>query len=199
VGQVANIETFVLVQKLLCARTAQILSISEVARDAALSVNTVKRYINLLSMTFQCFLLRPYYENTGKRFVKSPKIYFSDVGLNKAILGEMSIDSGAAYENWVFAELIKWKQLQQAEPDLYFYRTSGGMEIDFLIAGAGKILPVEVKSSDKVNYADGKNIASFMQEHNKQSTVGLIIYRGRKITEVRKNVWAVPDWALFAT
>lgn len=199
VGQVAHIETFVLVQKLLCARTAQILSISEVARDAALSVNTVKRYINLLSMTFQCFPLKPYHENVSKRFVKSPKIYFSDVGLNKAILGEMSISSGAMYENWVFAELIKWKQLQPAEPDLYFYRTSGGMEIDFLIAGAGKILPVEVKSSDKVDYADGKNIASFMSEHTRQSPVGLIIYRGRKITEIRKNIWAVPDWALFAS
>lgn len=198
VGQVAHIETFVLVQKLLCARTAQILSISEVARDTALSVNTVKRYINLLSITFQCFLLKPYHENVGKRFVKSPKIYFSDVGLNKAILGEMSISSGAMYENWVFAELIKWKHLQPVEPDLYFYRTSGGMEIDFLIAGTGKILPVEVKSSDKVDYADGKNIAAFMSEHTRQSPVGLIIYRGRKITEIRKNIWAVPDWALFA-
>lgn len=199
VGQVAHIETFILVQKLLCARTAQILSTSEVARDAALSVNTVKRYINLLSMTFQCFLLKPYHENVSKRFVKSPKIYFSDVGLNKAILGEMSISSGAMYENWVFAELIKWKQLQPTEPDLYFYRTSGGMEIDFLIARAGNILPVEVKSSDKVDYADGKNIASFMSEHTRQSPVGLIIYRGREITEIRKNIWAVPDWALFAS
>lgn len=78
VGQVANVETFFLTQRLLCSRTAQILSISEVARDVSLSVNTVKRYINLLSMTFQCHLLHPYFENVGKRFIKSPKIYSPD-------------------------------------------------------------------------------------------------------------------------
>lgn len=197
VGQVANIETFVLTQKLLCARTAQILSISEVARDVSLSVNTVKRYINLLSMTFQCHLLQPYYENIGKRFIKSPKIYFPDIGLNRVILGEMSIDAGASYETWVFSEIVKWKQLQSFEPELYFYRTSAGMEIDFLIAGEGKIVPVEVKSSDRVNTADGRNLESFINEHKKNSSVGLLIYHGREVLEIRKNIWAVPDWAIF--
>lgn len=197
VGQVANVETFVLTQRLLCSRTAQILSISEVARDVSLSVNTVKRYISLLSMTFQCRLLNPYYENVGKRFIKSPKIYFPDVGLNRVILGEMSVDSGANYETWVFSELIKWKQLQSFEPELYFYRTSAGMEIDFLIVGDGKIMPVEVKSSEKVNYADGRNVELFMNEHKKNCPLGLIIYHGHQVSEVRKNIWAVPDWAVF--
>ncbi|MCL4475748.1 MAG: ATP-binding protein [Nitrospirae bacterium] len=196
VGQVGNIETFVLTQKLLCSRTAQILSISEVARDVSLSVNTVKRYINLLSMTFQGRLLQPYYENIGKRFIKSPKIYFPDVGLNRVILGEMSVDAGASYETWVFSEIIKWKQLQSMEPDLYFYRTSAGMEIDFLIAGEGKIVPVEVKSSDRVNYTDGRNLESFMNEH-KNSPLGLIIYHGKEVLKVRKNIWALPDWVIF--
>jgi predicted AAA+ superfamily ATPase len=197
VGQVANIETFVLTQKLLCSRTAQILSISEVARDVSLSVNTVKRYINLLSMTFQCHLLYPYYENIGKRFIKSPKIYFPDVGLNRVILGEMSIAAGANYETWVFSEIVKWKQLQSFEPELYFYRTSAGLEIDFLIAGESKIIPIEVKSSDRVNYTDGRSLELFLNEHKKNCRIGLIIYHGREVSEVRKNIWAIPDWAIL--
>lgn len=197
VGQVANVEAFVLTQRLLCSRTARILSISEVARDVSLSVNTVKRYIDLLSMTFQCHLLQPYYENIGKRLIKSPKIYFPDTGLNRVILGEMSVDAGANYETWVFSEMIKWKQLQSFEPELYFYRTNAGLEIDFLIAGDGKIIPVEVKSSDKVNHTDGRSVELFMNEHKKNSHLGLIIYRGGQVSEIRKDIWAVPDWAIF--
>ena len=197
VGQVADIDNFVLTQKLLCARTSQILSISEVARDASLAVNTVKRYINLLTMSFQCHLLPPYYENVGKRFIKSPKIFFPDAGLNRVILGEMSINTGAAYESWVFSELIKWKQLQTIEPDLFFYRTSSGLEIDFLLASNDKLLPIEVKASDKADYADGQSLESFMKDHKKRAPLGIIVYRGKELKEVRRDIWAIPDWLLF--
>jgi len=196
VGQVANIDTFVLTQKLLCARTGKLFSLSEVARDASLTVNTVKRYVNLLAASFQCYLVPPYYENICKRLIKSPKIYFPDPGLNRVILGEMTIEHGASYESWVFSEILKWKQLQPIEPDLYFYRTSAGMEVDFLIAGEETILPVEVKSSEKVAYVDGRAIESFMQE-NKRAALGIIVYPGKSLTEVRKDIWAVPDWFLF--
>lgn len=198
VGQVSSIDAFVQTQKLLCARTAQILSISEVARDISLAVNTIKKYINLLSMSFQCYLLPPYYENIGKRFIKSPKIYFPDAGLNRIILGEVGISSGASYESWVFSELIKCKQLQRFEPEMFFYRTNAGMEIDFLLKRENRILPVEVKASDKVAHADARSLESFMTEHKKTVPLGLIIYRGRELNEIRKNIWAVPDWYLFA-
>ena len=197
VGQVANIDTFALAQKLLCARTGQILSISEVARDLSLAVNTVKRYINLLAVSFQCYLVPPYYENIGKRFIKSPKIYFPDVGLNRVILGEMLINSGVSYETWVFSELLKWKQLQALEPEIYFYRTASGKEIDFLITGEERILPIEVKSSSKVAYADARNIESFLIDHKNLAPLGLIVYPGKELIEIRNNIWAVPDWLIF--
>ncbi|MGB5217310.1 MAG: ATP-binding protein [Smithella sp.] len=197
VGQVSSIDNFALAQKLLCTRTAGILSISEVARDLALAVNTVKRYLSLLSMTFQCFIVPPYYENVGKRLIKSPKIYFPDPGLNKAILGDLSISDGAAYESWVFAELLKWKQLEAVEPELYFYRTSSGLEIDFLIAGQGKILPIEVKLGNRVTAVDGGSLTQFIKEHPKKTTMGLIVYPGREFRQIRENIWAVPDWYLF--
>jgi predicted AAA+ superfamily ATPase len=197
VGRIANLDTFALAQKLLCARTGQLLSVSEVARDLSLAVNTVKRYINLLKMSFQCYLLPPFHQNISKRLVKSPKIYFPDVGLNQAILGEMSISSGVAYETWAFSELVKWKHLQPEEPELLFYRTAGGRELDFLIAGKGTVLPLEVKSSAKVSSADGRHIRSFMAENERLTSMGLIVYSGREIVEIEKDIWAVPDWLLF--
>lgn len=197
VGQVADLDTFARVQKLLCARTAGLLSISEVARDAGLAVNTLKRYINLLVMTFQCFLLPPYFENVGKRFIKSPKLFFPDAGLNRAILADVAIGAGPSYESWVFSELLKWKQLQPVDPDLYFYRTSTGMEIDFLLAAGDRILPIEVKSRERVFPTDGRSLEAFLKTHTERAPLGLIVYPGRDIGEVRKNIWAVPDWYLF--
>jgi uncharacterized protein len=197
VGQVASIDTFVLAQKLLCARTGQILSMSEVARDLALSVNTVKRYVHLLAATFQCHLLQPYFENIGKRLIKSPKIYFPDMGLNRVILGERPVDIGPLYESWVFSELLKWKQLQAIEPEVFFYRTGGGLEIDFLFSGNGILLPIEAKSSEKASPADGRHLETFVLEHGKRAPLGILVYPGRELVQVRKNVWAVPDWFLF--
>ena len=197
VGQVANIDNFAIAQKILCARTGQLFTISGVARDLSLAVNTIKRYVNLLSMSFQCYLLQPYYENIGKRFIKSPKIFFPDVGLNRVILGNAQISSGASYETWIFSELVKWKQLQPVEPDLFFYRTSAGSEIDFLVCWNGNVLPVEAKAAEKVSYADGRSIDQFMAEHKNTSPLGIIVYRGKILQEIRKNIWAVPDWYLF--
>lgn len=198
VGQVADIDTFALAQKILCARIANILSISDVARDLGVAVNTVKRYVELLTMTFQCFRLQPYFENIGKRFIKSPKLFFSDLGLVKAVLGDLGVSPGALYENWIFTELLKWKTLQPVEPELYFYRTSAGLEIDFLIAGRDFIIPIEAKAHEKVSAADGRSLESFLREHPKVSPLGLVVYKGRDIIEIRKNIWAVPDWYLLA-
>lgn len=197
VGQVANIDTFAMAQKLLCARTANLLSISDVARDLGVAVNTVKRYLELLTMSFQTALLPPWHENVGKRLVKSPKLFFPDVGLNRAILGELSVSQGSAYESWFFAELLKWKQLQPVEPELYFYRTAAGMEVDFLLADERGIIPIETKSSDRITAADGRSVETFLNEHPRAARVGLVAYRGDEMLEIRKNVWGVPDWYLL--
>lgn len=199
VGQVANIDTFALAQKLLCSRTANLLSISEVSRELGVAVNTIKRYLELLTMSFQCVLLPPWHENVGKRLVKSPKLYFPDVGLNRAIVGEMSISRGATYESWFCAELLKWKQLQPVEPDLYFYRTAAGLEVDFLLAGEHGILPIETKSSERVAATDGRSVETFLREHPNAAKVGLVVYPGDEVVQLRRNVWGVPDWYLLGT
>ena len=199
VGQVANIDTFALAQKLLCARTANLLSISEVSRDLGVAVNTVKRYLELLTMSFQCVLLPPWHENVSKRLVKSPKLFFPDAGLNRVILGELSVSRGAAYESWFFAELLKWKQLQPVEPELYFYRTTAGMEIDFILTGEEGMIPIEVKTSRRVTAADGRSVATFLSEHPESARLGLVAYPGDELVEIRENVWGVPDWYLLGT
>jgi len=113
------------------------------------------------------------------------------------VLGELSVSRGAAYESWICAELLKWKQLQPVQPDLYFYRTNAGMEVDFLLAGERGILPIEVKSSERVTSSDGRSVERFLTEHPKAATIGLVVYPGDDVIELRKNVWGVPDWYLL--
>ncbi|OGF58637.1 MAG: hypothetical protein A2Y62_11555 [Candidatus Fischerbacteria bacterium RBG_13_37_8] len=197
VGQVSNLDMFSLVQKMLCSRSAQLLSISEIARDVTLAVNTVKRYINLLQLSLQCYLIPPFFSNISKRFVKSPKLYFMDNGLIKAILGEMSIHDSALYENWIFSELLKWKQLQAREPELFFYRTAAGKEIDFLLIGEQQIIPIEIKFSQVISSTDARNVISFLEEYQHLASTGIIVYPGKEMHQVVKNVWAIPDWFLF--
>ena len=197
VGQVADLDAFALAQKLLCARTAQCFSLSEVARDLGLAVNTIKRYVRLLELTFQCTLLPPFYENVGKRLIKSPKMHFLDSGLIRAILGDLSVSSGALYESWFAAELLKWKQLQPLEPELYYYRTAAGMEVDFILASNLRLLPIEVKSSGRIVAQDGRGVEAFLLEHRTKASIGIVAYPGRTIEQIRRHVWAIPDWLLF--
>ena len=95
-----------------------------------------------------------------------------------------------------FAMILKWKQLQPAEPELYFYRTAAGLEVDFLLASERGIIPIEAKSSERVTAADGRSVETFMAEHRDAAKVGLVVYPGDEVIELRRNVWGVPDWYL---
>ena len=135
----------------------------------------------------------------GKHLTKSPRIYFPDAGLNRAILGERPVDLGPLYESWVFSEILKWKQLQAVEPEMFFYRTGGGMEIDFLLSGDGILLPIEAKSSERVTYAEGRHLEAFLREYRKEAPLGIVVYPGRELLQIRQNIWAIPDWFLFGS
>lgn len=81
---------------------------------------------------------------------------------------------------------------------MFFYRTSSGMEVDFILKGKGVLIPIEVKAANRVSAVDGRSIEAFMSDHKKAAPFGIIVHRGREIGEVNKNIWAIPDWLLFA-
>ena len=115
-----NLDNFIIVQKLLAIRNSQILNISEIAKEAKVSVNTVKNYINVLKIGFQCLTLPPYFENIKKRIIKSPKLYFIDNGLVKVIAGKDTLSSGALFEAFIFSELYKWKDSISGDVELFY-------------------------------------------------------------------------------
>ena len=126
--------------QLLATRTAQLLNMSDIARDLGIAVNTVKRWISILEASYIIFLLPPFYKNYGKRITKSPKIYFYDTGLVSFLTGIKDADVfehgpmyGPLFENYVVSEIMKREIHSKADSELFYYRTSNGVEIDLII------------------------------------------------------------------
>ncbi len=181
---------------IIADRSAQIYSYSEVARDCGISVTSANNYTKLLQISYQIHLLQPYYSNISKRLIKAPKMYFTDTGLLRTILKNTEKDlTGKEYETWVFSELIKWQSIKNIQPELYYYRTAAGLEIDFIIKYKNKILPIEVKMKDKINRVDVKSLKLFMEQY--KLDFGIVVYRGDSVENVAKNIFAIPDKVLF--
>lgn len=202
-GQVADLDQFALAQNLLAARTAQLLSYSEAARDLGVSVNTVKRYTRFLEISYQVFLLRPLLASVSTRLVKSPKLYWTDPGLARLLSERLSLEDGHLFETYVLDELLRWLSWQPDPPQLHFYRTHGGREVDFVMHAAQRFLTLEVKASrspDPRLVRPLRELLETVRLPGLQPTAqrfALIVTRGREIEQLAPQVWAVPDWRLF--
>lgn len=138
--------------RFLAARAGQLLNLSEIAKELGISQPTVKDWLEILEATYVIYLLKPYYNNVSKRYVKSPKVYFNDTGLLCFLLGLHTAEElarspflGHVFENMVIMEVVKRLSVSAHPRNLYFYRTLKGVEIDLLIEDGGKIDAFEIK------------------------------------------------------
>ena len=127
---------------------------SELSKGIVVSNNTIKTWVNSLEASGLILLLPPYYNNLGKRLIKSPKLYFCDNGLVSALLNVHSLQAfekspllGNLWENFVFTEFIK--EGFTPGKNLFFYRDQNGVEIDFILEKEGNIILTEAKYSER--------------------------------------------------
>lgn len=139
---------------LLAARIGNLLNFNELAKESGLSAATVRRGVSLLETTGLLYLLRPYSGNVTKRIVKSPKLYFGDVGLAAWLLRYPTAESlrhgpqsGAFFENLVLLECLKHKANFAAGGELFFYRDSNHNEIDLVVSSGSATHLVEIKQT----------------------------------------------------
>lgn len=196
IGNLTLFQTFL---RALAARSAQILSLSELARDVGVSVSTAKDWISILEASFQIFILRPYYANIGKRLVKSPKIYFVDTGLLCYLVGLRDIEhaasgpmGGAIFENLVVAELFKIFAHRGEEPALYYWRTAAGSEVDVVIETQDKLIPLEIKLSETPRPEMAKEIINFQKDFGNKAGQGYVIHPGKMTLPLGKGVITLP-------
>lgn len=204
---VQNLRDFERFLRACAARSAQLLNVSELARDVGIKAQTARDWLSVLEASNQITLLEPYFENVGKRIVKSPKLYLNDSGLLCALL---AVDAraategplvGAIWETLVFAELRKCIAASGAEASLWFYRDGQGREVDFVVQIHGRLNLLEVKWSDDpderwaLQMADIERalMASRMYRMGRKYVVGRIAHDVTRHDAVFTNVVRIAD------
>ncbi len=154
------------------------------ANDVGVSVKTLSEWLNVLEASFIIFRLPCFFENFGKRLVKTPKLYFTEVGLASWLLGITDVKQlsshpliGNLFENMVVLEALKQRFNSGKENDLYFFRDQRGFEIDLLLTDGNKIIPYEIKSAQTYTPDFAKNLKTFAQRSENIES-GYVVYAG---------------------
>lgn len=184
------------------ARTAQMLNLSELARDADISPNTAKSWLSILEASGIVYLLEPYHTNVTKRLVKTPKIYILDTGLC-AYLTEWSSPetleagamSGAILETWIVTELLKSYRHNGRRAPFYYYRDKDQKEIDLLIVQDGLIYPLEIKKTASPEKKDVRHFQA-LEKLNLSIGPGGIICLAEQSLPLTSSVQSIPVAAL---
>jgi len=186
---VGSIREFSLFLKLLAARCSQVINLSSIAHDIGVAVNTVKRWFSLLEASNVIYLLYPYYRNLGKRVMKSPKVYFMDLGLVTYLTGietEQQLVNGplagALFENYCIEEVVKCIVHRGIRPNIFYLRTHNQLEIDLIIERGVELYPVEIKFTKTPVVGMANPITRFKKIFSK-----LNIKRGTILTLAKEN------------
>ena len=177
----------------ICAgRVSQILNLEEIGGEVGVSSHTVKQWISILEASFIVFRLQPYFDNFGKRIIKSPKLFFTDVGLATYLLGienkmQISRDPlrGHLVENLVILELMKFRLNQGLDPQLYYYRDVQKNEVDVIFKKGAELIPIEIKSSKTYNTEFLKKLHFFLELAKDRASKGYLIYAGDLQQEIQ--------------
>ena len=197
-ANVGNEGSFLKFLRATAARTGQLLNLSDLARDVAISVPTAKRWLGVLEASGIVYLLEPFHSNASKRLAKTPKLYFLDTGLC-AYLTEWSDPknleagamSGAILETFILIEILKsyWNAGKRAP--LYYYRDKDKKEIDLLIVQNETLFPLEIKKTASPDKSSIKNFKA-LEQLNKPIGEGGVICLVEDMLPISKNTNAIP-------
>ena len=183
--QVRDLSSFQKFLVLVAGRIGNLINLASLSNDTGVSTTTVKNWLSVLKASYILFELPPWFENVGKRLVRSSKLYFVDTGLASFLLGLQTEDQvkrdplrGSLYENLVVGEIMKGAINRGRRPDLFFYRDSKGNEVDLLVREGGRIFPVEIKSSETFTRDFLRGLEHFKALGLPRTARGLVLYNG---------------------
>ena len=182
---IKDLSTFHLFIKLCASRVGQLVNANSLSHEVGVSTNTIIQWLSILEASYIIFRLPPYFENFGKRLIKSAKLYFTDVGLacycldihNPALISRDPL-RGALAENFMITELIKHRENAGLEHNAYFYRDSNQNEVDVIIKKAHQLIPIEIKSSKTFHPSFLKGLTYLKSIAPDRVTNGYLLYAG---------------------
>ena len=196
-GNIRDLSSFQRFVRLCAGRVGQLLNVSSLGSDAGVSRATVDHWLSVLESSYIVFRLQPYHANIRKRLVKSPKLYFYDVGLASYLIGIENADQiathplrGQLFENAVVSEVLKHRFNSGRRSNLTFFRDSNGVECDLLYETGRGYGAIEIKAGATVSsdYFLGLNRVSDIVPEIKSKAV---IYGG-KATQLRTDALVSP-------
>ena len=201
-SQIESIIDFRKVMVSLALRTGNLLNQSEIARDAGISQSSVHRYVKLLEISNIIKQIPAFYSNKIKRIMKMPKIFFVDPALSVYLAGyydtghlSESRELGSFFETMVYLHLKVYSELMTPKSQIFYYKTTSGKEVDFILEHGREIMAFEVKMTDNPVFGDAKNIIEFIENFPK-TIRGVIVHSGNSVKWLHSKVIAVP-WQML--
>jgi len=197
-ADIRDIDSFIKFVNVLATRSATTLNKSSLSNDIGIKDITTDNYISIISRIYQATLLKPYFVNIGKQFVKSPKLFFNDTGVLCSLLKINTKEqllsspySGQIFETYIFCEIQKHLSYLQKSAQMFHYRTNDKKEIDFIIEADNELLAIEVKQSSSVKKDDFKHIIDLQNRYDKKC-LGVVFYNGDMVVEFSDDLVAIP-------
>ncbi len=201
--EVRNLSAFQRFIRLCAGRVGQLLNMESLGADTGVSSVTVRHWLSVLEASYVVALLPPWHENIGKRLIKSPKLYFYDIGLVSYLCG-IEVDShvanhplrGNLFENLVVMEAFKRRYNQGKQAGLSFFRDAKGLEVDLLFPDGPRFIPVEIKSGQSIHSSFLDNLARLKTLLPERCAPGILVYGGAESQE--RSQGRILPYALFA-
>ncbi len=195
-SSISALPDFRRVMRAACLRLGQLLNQSELARDVALPQPTVHRYLNLLETSYLLVRLPAYAVNHTKRLIKSPKVYWGDTGV-ALHLAQEARPRGPHLENLVLNDLVAWRDTRLDGAEVFYWRTTIGEEVDFVIEVGDRLLPIEVKATTRPRLRDAAHLRTFRAEYGERVRSGLLLHGGDLLDWIAPDVLAAPWWKVI--
>ncbi|HUF78708.1 MAG TPA: ATP-binding protein [Thermoanaerobaculia bacterium] len=196
---VKDLGSFQAFLRLAAARTGQILNLTDLARDAGVSPPTVRQWLSVLEASRQVLLLRPHFDNLGKRMIKAPKLYWLDTGIASYLLGLRDQHAvlqgplaGPLFETAIVAELAKLFYHRGLPPPLWYWRSRDGWEVDLLVELRGRLHPVEIKATATPRPAHAESLVRWRSLAGDRAAEGLLVTRAHEASALVPGVRVLP-------
>jgi uncharacterized protein len=201
VVNVGDLNAFSRFLRLVAARTGQVVNYSDLARDVGITAPSARKWMSVLETSGQVYLLPPYFENFGKRLIKSPKIYWLDTSVATYLIGLHSSEPlmhgpylGPLFETAIVSAWVKAFYNRGLPPSLYFWRSRDGIEVDLLIDYDGKLHPLEIKATSTVVPQHASALNKWGALAGKHQEKSIIVANISDPISVSPGIRAVPWW-----
>ena len=177
-------------------RTGTPVNAAAVAAELGLVARTLRRWLDLLDVSYQFLQLPAFTARRSVRLRKRPKYYWNDAGFALHLSGNPE-PQGVHLETMIYSDLRAWAALDVSRPSLMYWRDEENREVDFVVERDGKLLAIEVKATTRPTWDDWKHLAGFVSQYKKSVVGGLLLHGGDETFQATEGIVATPWWRIL--